>query len=388
MIDRIEQLRRHCHLWYGVTGEVEDGRTIETPEQAGLVALWLEYSIRRVRGTSRLYLDASEPILLLQLSDLQFGGGTPDAAEAEKELTAQAIVTEFGKGPDFLALTGDVAEFGLPSDYESASKWLDGFQLACGMSRPPDTCLTIPGNHDLCRPLAWSARLDPIAGLASGLSERLVHSELLAFCLEPFRLFAEQLTHGGQWRHGTNYWVSGRYREYGLIFYGYNSCESLDSFGNPTRRFVDETLAEMFREVRAFLADAPTAVVVGMIHHPIASPTSNADNMTNVDVFAKHLAGVRSQTVVLCGHTHDNGEAKIRDAFNSRFIEVVAPPARKAAIARREDSLRGFTVLEFKRQDHTYSLECLPTISATPERDHTRVTQITSPGRARVSSVS
>lgn len=43
--------------------------------------------------------------------------------------------------PDHIALTGDLINFALPSEYENAAKWLKGLG-------PPEDVTVVPGNHD------------------------------------------------------------------------------------------------------------------------------------------------------------------------------------------------------------------------------------------------
>lgn len=46
------------------------------------------------------------------------------------------------QGPDHIAVTGDLANIGLPAEYEAALSWLAGLG-------PPDRVTVVPGNHDI-----------------------------------------------------------------------------------------------------------------------------------------------------------------------------------------------------------------------------------------------
>jgi 3',5'-cyclic AMP phosphodiesterase CpdA len=54
--------------------------------------------------------------------------------------------------PDHIALTGDIANISLPSEFEQAADWLASVA-------PPDRMTVVPGNHDLYVPLAWDTSL-------------------------------------------------------------------------------------------------------------------------------------------------------------------------------------------------------------------------------------
>jgi hypothetical protein len=129
-------------------------------ERRGLIAMWLIRSIHRAEGLSLSNIGDSDPIRILHLSDLQFGSPVPADFHVETALAGEAIRRRWGGAPTFIALTGDVAERGLPSEYHAAQRWLTQFATELDQNWVNDRFLLIPGNHDLCWPLAWSACID------------------------------------------------------------------------------------------------------------------------------------------------------------------------------------------------------------------------------------
>ena len=65
------------------------------------------------------------------------------AREVADRLAADALAQH----PDHIAVTGDLANIGLPAEYDAALSWLQGLG-------PPDRVSVVPGNHDI-----YSARL-------------------------------------------------------------------------------------------------------------------------------------------------------------------------------------------------------------------------------------
>lgn len=54
--------------------------------------------------------------------------------------------------PDHIAVTGDLINISLPSEYGMAKRWLEGLG-------PPERVTAIPGNHDAYVPMSWASSL-------------------------------------------------------------------------------------------------------------------------------------------------------------------------------------------------------------------------------------
>jgi len=324
------------------------------PERRGMVTLWLDKAIRKSQDLSLTSLQPNEPIRLLQVSDLQFGGELPEAFAAETELTAQAIRRKWSSVPHFIAVTGDIAEAGLPEEYAKAEHWLKDLAKKLDPSWTGKRFLIIPGNHDVCWPLGWASRIDVREkALRSALPE--VNPNLRRFALSPFRTFATNLGCESDWGDERQYWVNGQYRNLGVIFFGYNTCEDMNDWSTPTRKVVDETVAKMFAEVRRYLDDAPKALVLGLLHHPIASGFSD-DAIVNRDVFLKNLSEMSGTLVTLCGHVHADGSTLL-DEGGTSMLQVAASTNTKAERNRPADTARGFNLIELaRRSDHVTSV--------------------------------
>jgi hypothetical protein len=307
--------------------------------------MWLSNAIHRQQGYAVSGLSENEPIRILHLSDLQFGSSAPADFLAESALAASVIRRHWAGPPTFIAITGDVAERGLPSEYEIAKTWLIRLAAELDEHWSNERFLLIPGNHDLCWPLAWSARIDI---KAKQLTLPGDNPELEYFIIEPFRQFAAQLGGEACWLNGTQYWTSGRYRRLGIILFGCNTCEQVGQWGEPTKVLVDGTLSKMFREVRGYRADAPEAVVIGLMHHPLFADEPK-DVLSNRGSLLKNLSDQASDTIILSGHVHSDGY-NLNEADGIRVLELAASTMTKKEEHRPPDSLRSFSLITLERR--------------------------------------
>jgi 3',5'-cyclic AMP phosphodiesterase CpdA len=104
----------------------------------------------------------SRPITLLHLSDLQFGKNHKFARVALPGFDSsfdtllvrltddlKILKRDHGLDPDLVVLTGDLAEWSLPSEYNDLEKFLTGLIETLGLAR--DRVVMVPGNHDISR---------------------------------------------------------------------------------------------------------------------------------------------------------------------------------------------------------------------------------------------
>jgi 3',5'-cyclic AMP phosphodiesterase CpdA len=101
-------------------------------------------------------------ITVLHLSDLQFGknhrfgnttlpgGDNPyDTVLQRLILDLKGLEKEHGLKPDLMILTGDLAEWGMKSEFDQVLKLIKGLEGALRLTR--DRVVVIPGNHDINR---------------------------------------------------------------------------------------------------------------------------------------------------------------------------------------------------------------------------------------------
>ncbi|MFL9503092.1 metallophosphoesterase family protein [Rhodopseudomonas palustris] len=343
---------RHTLQAYDIS-QIFTWEEIEDAERRSLISLWIGASINKSKSLSPITLAADEPLRILQLSDMHFGSVAPAAFASETERAAQAIVRKWGSAPHFIALTGDLTDHGLPSEYSTALNWLTTFGKKLDPCWAPEQFLLIPGNHDVCWPLGWSSHINVERKVLEPVVQPELN-ELRQFALAPFRQFARQLTNNEDWSGERHHWTSGRFRHLGVIFFGLNTCEELDDWSRPTQHVSDSTVASIFREVRHWRKDAEGAVVMGLMHHPL---TSNApsDSIQNQTVLLKNLSGDEFGSIVtLSGHAHDT-LSTLQNRSGVSFLEITASSTNKLSHHRPEDTSRGFNMIEVIRKNGSVS---------------------------------
>lgn len=130
-----------------------------------VVVLQLQKALDERRKQENLHLDGDAPVRILHLSDLQFGGFDDSTFRLESQTMGDMVRRVWpGHGPTFIAITGDIAEGGLPEEYRGAETWLKVFVSRFGdWLLPSSRILLVEGNHDVCLPLAASGRI--VSGL-------------------------------------------------------------------------------------------------------------------------------------------------------------------------------------------------------------------------------
>ena len=129
----------------------------------------------------------SSEIILIHLSDIHFydfntANGQVDLNEDlrnELERDAERLAQEIGH-VDGILVTGDIAFGGKFEQYAVATQWLDGLRRLIGS--PAQNIWTIPGNHDIYRPVIKdSLHIPDMHGRLRSVDIRDIDSQLLAY---------------------------------------------------------------------------------------------------------------------------------------------------------------------------------------------------------------
>jgi hypothetical protein len=136
-------------------------------------------------------------ITFLHLTDTHFGKSQPDYLNAVAILNG-STKSDSEIGPllaDYLIWTGDITDKGLPSEFALASSFAaDLFDTGVLPASCPISL--VPGNHDLCRPLALSSRMNleksidkktSAASMKWIINEDLIAEELWEFGAQPYK---------------------------------------------------------------------------------------------------------------------------------------------------------------------------------------------------------
>jgi hypothetical protein len=329
-------------------------RELEDPAGPAKVAFQLCRLYEQWHNVEELDLAPSDPIWILHLSDLQFGGFEADQLRRESGYLGQKVRQVCGaKGPTFIAITGDVAERGFPHEYVQAKEWLekmvthfDGWEL------PNTRSLLVEGNHDACIPLAAAGTLtyDRQKNNVELTREKQSYfDELAPYAFAPFRQFAWRVTNDHSWLIREDpYWVNKRYGSSGVVFFGVNTAAGISVSGLTERKVPAVVLEHLPGMIRGKADDErlKEAVVIGMFHHsPLPEEEDRAIN--NVRAFEMVLLNSNEPFIVLCGHVHERS-CEIRDPIGYNVMKIHASTPTKGGPS---DSLRGFNLLELKRKN-------------------------------------
>lgn len=132
-------------------------------------------------------------ISFFHLTDTHFGTMKADLLNAA---AIKAGAKDAGLLADFLLWSGDITERGLPSEFELAFRFITQLKEAAVLDDvlPVSVC---PGNHDLCRPLALTSKMEwteveDESGEKVGkwvVKDTLVNRELWEYGVQPYREF-------------------------------------------------------------------------------------------------------------------------------------------------------------------------------------------------------
>lgn len=323
-----------------------------------VVALHLQKVLDEWHQQDSLGLNADDSIRILHLSDLQFGGFDEKNFRLECQAMNAKIRQSWGnKSPTFIAITGDIVEEGLPSQYHTAENWLKNF--VCNFddwSLPNARILVVPGNHDVCLPLAAAGRvsLDKTNSELRLMSKEDVRTDfdaLSSFAFEPFRKFALRAS-GASCEDSAEYWLNTRYLfSAGLVFFGINSSCKISPNGFPIASLPEKALENLTNELRSRVDEESlrNAVVIGLLHHSPFTETGNR-GINNPDEFELFGRNLGNSMMVLHGHVHSQ-DSQIRDYDGYQVLRISAPTPTQDGASRPADSLRGFNLLQLNRRN-------------------------------------
>lgn len=231
-------------------------------------------------------------------------------------IAADALAQE----PDHIAVTGDLANLGLPGEYARALAWLE----ALG---DPTRVSVVPGNHDI-----YTGRLRG------------------ASCLEtwaPYMRGNEAPVSDGPVRFP----YVRRLGPVALI--GLNSAVPTPPFV-AAGRLGEAQIADLAATLERL--GETGAIRVVLIHHPPLpgqAPPRRAleDASALADVLARSGA-----ELVLHGHNHQQMLAWRR--HSDRGIPVLGAASASAAIAHKDEPLGRYHVLRIRRDDGTVHIDC------------------------------
>lgn len=311
-----------------------------------------------------LKLEPNDPIHIVHLSDLHMGGFDDRRLSLETDMVVDHILRATkSQPPEFVCISGDIAQLGLPDEYDAAEKWLTDLVQALKMPAPPNPRILLsPGNHDVCIPLGSAGYVEfkkdeKSKKIIKKIKNKEIAGTLRYYGLSPFRNFLKRMTCctllDDDDRDTDLAWVEDRFRHLGIFFYGLNTALPIRGFNTPGRELSADALSNIRRKISSFQNEEnyKSSFIIGMGHH---CPTSAASDrgVSNFDEFNLFYSGGEVSTdLFLHGHAHEQQLIFQQDG-EARLLRSAAATLTKPANTRPHDTLRGLTLLRLERSNH------------------------------------
>lgn len=321
------------------TLKISDGTSYA--DVADRLSLILENSKR----CNRLNKGGEDSIHILHVSDLQLGGSTVKQAIQEPRLIKQKFKSTFGCSPDFIVVSGDIAESGLPEEYDQAQSWLAKLCDEFKWPKPYERLLLIPGNHDVFLPLfsaqytkfitASQARKEEIDEGLNFNKSKICNPWTSALTTASFKKFAKELTGNDYWSNNENLcWSDKRFLDLGILFFGINSVSTI-SANSMYKGFPSaDEYEKIYSEIQD-LEEVNGVFSISLTHHP------DIIDDVNYRSFSDSYLG---PNLLLSGHMH-----KQETYTKNGQLCTTATTASLQSKERWEDVGRGFSAITLKR---------------------------------------
>lgn len=322
-----------------------------------------------------LNMDPNDPIRILHISDLHYGGFDEEKAKLEAQRTADKIIEYWDeKGPTFIVLSGDIAEHGLPIEYNEAKDWLEHF-INCFNFPPLPTkrLFIVPGNHDVCLPFSCSPRVKVVKDENQKLKLELnepqnTQKNLINYSYRPFEDFYSKVCECPLIKHDaskdghSSIWIETSFRHLGVVFYGINTAQPPSTQGLPNRKVNPNDLANIDKRLSIIgraEEEENKPVIIGVSHHcPISAHEDRS--VVNPDEFEKFFSGRNHTSLFLHGHIH-SPMINPHSPGGYRLIRICSSTFSKEAKDRPQNSLRGFVLIDLIKKDNI-----IKSLKATP----------------------
>ena len=325
-------------------------------------------------------LSDRDPICILHLSDLQFGGFNDWKHKLEAGHCATTIKKLWKEGPTFIVITGDIAERGLPHEYEAAKQWIAQLVSEFSWSLPSSRIFMVPGNHDVCLPFATSSLLtlqetdeskrssasNPQAKkdfLVDFTADRKMAYDLTDYAFKPYLDFSaavaprQFLPPSGDkdrqdaCRHAYA-WLEARFRYLGVVFFGLNTSRPINPGILPNRKVPKASVEDITTEAQRIVSNCvEPPIFIGMTHY-YPQHTKAEWGVDNPEDFEQLMTDVPRVALWLHGHWHkrETSTHSVRDGM--QLVVNSAPSLTVRESHRPPDTARGFSMIELKREDN------------------------------------
>lgn len=314
----------------------------------------------------------SDKSVILHLSDLQFGGELAGTACNDNSRIVN-FLCENSISPDFIVITGDIADKGKKEEFEAATNWIE--QLAKELwnidgelqYQDRQRIIIVPGNHDYDISVSASDLYKFVFGSNNKdefekitLPIEFKHQKL---GFSNFINFACNLTGEDKWFRYLDKGIktNDRFINFGINFFELNSVYKITSRNCENRfdGFYCDLSNYSDAELKCSKKNVDGIINILIMHNPpedFRKSTPSGERSWNI-----FQTLVQDNKINLClyGHTHDFKYAyQLKDNggdYCKKMVCVPAPTVRLAAASRTEDASRGFNIIEMQKSDGKYN---------------------------------
>lgn len=219
-------------------------------ETSQLVKNNIFYLLNTHKNYAYMHIETNDDINILHISDLQFGD--PDHKQALSETFDSALAKSIsdGKIPDIhlIAITGDIAYDGTPSQYAKAKEWIIKVcKSIFGNENFQNRILLVPGNHDanlsMCSLNMYTYDFpskDDTEGIDNvRLKKRNpAIDDYSIYSIDPFRDFAYSITKDENWLNCKDLnFINSKFSYLGVNFVHINSIAPHKQLGYKDAKF-------------------------------------------------------------------------------------------------------------------------------------------------------
>jgi len=234
--------------------------------------------------------DNIESAYFLHLSDLHFGNEN-DAEnwylQLHQDLKLNLHFLE-KKQLHGVIISGDIANFAAPEEYQAAKLFLDKLRTNYALS--PDQLVIVPGNHDV----NWGVARKAYRGANKKLN---LANHIKRF--EDFQKFYQEVKNRPYWLEYERQSTLDEFAEHKILFAGFNSAYQLDHTNTENAEINGKAFNQVIEEVMNN-DHYKDYLKIAVWHHPLNSATP--DRIKNQD-FLEQLAVIGFK-IILHGHIH------------------------------------------------------------------------------------
>lgn len=339
-----------------------DWMAIERQDESTALASGMVYNnmlaaLKKIYQFSDFNKQDNEPINILHISDLQFGElNREDNTGVRKQMLIDELLNEIPNylsnkqiRVDFIVVTGDITESALPSEFETAEKWLTKFCEKIFGSYNADRLLLTNGNHDYNLSLNSLNYFKFKYGSSPLEMERMEQiTDYMQMAFLPYRQFLSKMTNES---FDSMTYYNNKFQHLGIRFLHLNTLETYN-VENSSSEDIFNITNDTFKDIIDDVQNNNNQIFTIILSH--ASPknlgymTQNTEKKTLWERF-ENSASRFCKSLLLSGHEHtDSYLSSIPIKNGANLYSSVAP----TLLSKPEESgiTRGFYLLTLERE--------------------------------------